>query len=114
MKITKQRLKQIIKEELGQALAEEDEAAATSKTALANFFKQKYDYLMGQESSDIKLQTSEIRIMAEMVDAIIGAAAGQDNATRVLTMALDKIQAGQSSPADISAPEQDEKETVVV
>ncbi len=44
MKITKQRLKQIIKEELGQALAEEEEAASTSKTALANFFKKKYDY----------------------------------------------------------------------
>ena len=43
MKVTKQTIKQIIKQEHRQALAEEEEAAATSKTALANFFKQKYE-----------------------------------------------------------------------
>jgi len=110
MKITKQRLKQIIKEELGQALAEEEKAAATSKAALAKFFKQKYEYLMGSESSNIKLQTSEIRVMADMVDTILGAAAGQGNATRDLMVALDKIK--NSASGKETQPE--EKETIVV
>ena len=104
MKITKERLKQIIKEELGQALAEEDEAAATSKTALANFFKQKYEYLIGSKSSDIKLQTSEIKVMADMVDTILGAAAGKGNATRDLMLALDKIK--NSSSGKETQPEE--------
>lgn len=114
MKVTKQTIKQIIKEELRQALAEEEEAAATSKTALANFFKQKYEYLMGSESSNIKLQTSEIRVMADMVDTILGAAAGQGNATRDLMIALDKIKnssAGKEA-APQPAPEQGQPEVV--
>ena len=124
MKITKQRLKKIIKEELEYAMEAEEGGAedpATSKNALANFFKDKYGYLLGSESSDIKLQTAEIKAIAQFVDALLKIASQEGNATRDLLVNLQRLMGSTSGKGMGQAAEQPgqeaapgEKETITV
>ena len=88
---------------------------ASSKNALANFFKEKYDFLIGSESSEIKLNTAEIQAIAKFVDSLIKVAASEGNATRDLLISLQKLVDSSSGKglADPAAA-QGEKETLTV
>ena len=115
MKISKQRLKQIIKEEFDQALAEQ-EATAKSKTALANFFKQKYEYLMGSESANMKLGTTEIQAIAKFIDSLLVVAGQEGNSTRDLVVSLQKLvdsSSGKTTQQPSPAPSGGEKPITV-
>jgi hypothetical protein len=117
MKITKQRLKQIIKEEMQYAMEQEagEDPAASSKNALANFFKEKYNFLVGSESAEVKLNTAEIQAVAKFVDSLIKVAALEGNSTRDLLISLQKLVDSSSGKgmADPAAA-QGEKETLTV
>ena len=87
MKISKDRIKQIIKEELEKAEAEEtQEASPETKTAMANKFKELYTLfpkIQGLDASEIKL-----------LDALLmgGIRAAKDGSAKsVLAMAVKKL-----------------------
>ena len=87
MKISKDRIKQIIKEELEKAVAEEtQEASPETKTAMANKFKELYTLfpkIQGLDASEIKL-----------LDALLmgGIRAAKDGSAKsVLAMAVKKL-----------------------
>jgi len=107
MKITKQRLKQIIKEEMQYAMEQEagEDPVASSKNALANFFKQKYDYLMGAEGANMKLGTSEIQAIAKFIDGLLTVAGQEGNSTRDLLVSLQKLVDSSSGKTSQQPPE---------
>ena len=87
MKISKDRLKQIIKEELEQAEKEQpQEASAETKTAMANKFKELYTLfpkIQGLDQAEIKL-----------LDALLMGgikAAKEGSAKNALAMAAQKL-----------------------
>jgi len=87
MKITKDRLKQIIKEELEQAEQEQpQEASPENKMAMANKFKELYTLFPKIQGLD----QAEIKLLNALLMAGINAAK-DGSAKSSLTMALQKL-----------------------
>ncbi len=109
MKITKQTLKKIIREELESVLSEQSQQSF-SKSDLAAFFKKKHDYLLSPESQKMNLSSSEIQVVADIIDKMLRASGSQSDAAKDITNAADELD---DSPTGSDAAEQ-EKETIVV
>jgi len=86
MKISKERLKQIIKEELEQAEQEEQEANPETKTAMAKKFKELYTLFPKLQGLD----QTEIVLIDKLISAAIKMSS-EGSAKSGLAMALQKL-----------------------